>query len=84
MNELIREPLFWVAVWVVTAAVLSAFPSRRHHWPLAYVLIAAGAPILVWSFLEGPLTGLAALVAGVTTLRWPARHALRWLKGRLA
>ena len=84
MTDLIGEPLFWVAAWVVAAAVLSALPSRRHHWPLAYALIALGLPLLVWSFLDGPLAGLAALVAGVTTLRWPLRHALRWLKARLA
>ena len=83
MSELVRQPLFWVAAWVVVAALLSALPSRRHHWPLAYVLIALGLPLLVWSFLDNLWMGLAALVAGLTTLKWPVRYALRWVRARL-
>ena len=28
--------------WIVIACVAAMFPSKRHHWPLAYVLIAVG------------------------------------------
>ena len=75
------EPLAWIAAWVVLAGVLSSFPSKRKHWPLAYVLIALGVPILVWAFAVEPLAGLVGLLAGCLILRWPLIFALRRLTG---
>ena len=75
------EPLAWIALWVVVAGVLSSFPSRRKHWPLAYVLIALGLPILIWAFAVDPVAGALGLVAGALTLRWPLRYAMRRLFG---
>ena len=82
VSRLAAEPLVFVAVWVVVAGILSSFPSRRHHWPLAYALMAAGAPILVWCWSEGPARGLAATLAAMLVLRWPLRYAIARLTGR--
>ena len=78
------EPLVWIAAWVVVAGVLSSFPSKRKHWPLAYVLIALGLPILVWAFADSLWTGMAGLAVGCLILRWPLRYALRRLLGARA
>ena len=75
------EPLVWIAAWVVLAGLLSSFPSRRKHWPLAYALIALGLPILVWAFADSVWTGLVGLAAGCLILRWPLVFALRRLTG---
>lgn len=69
-----------VCVWVVAAAVLSMLPSQRHHWPLAYVLIAVGLPLLAYVFYEnGPVYGFGALLVGCLVLRWPVIYLGRWI-----
>ena len=78
------EPIIWTAIWVIVAGTLSALPSKRKHWPLAYALMALGAPILFWAWIESPLQGLAATAAGVLTLRWPIRYGIAKLTGRPA
>ena len=82
MGRLAADPLVWTALWIVIAGALSALPSRRHHWPLAYVLMALGAPVLVWSWLPDPVRGLAATAAAALVLRWPLRYAIARLTGR--
>ena len=77
------DPLVWVAAWVLAAAALSALPSRRRYRPLAFTLIAAGLPILWSAFDAGWARGLVALIVGLLVLRWPARAALRRLRGGL-
>ena len=77
--HLAGDPVVWIFGWIVLAGVLSAFPSRSKHWPLAYVLIALGLPILIWAFAADPRAGAIALVAGALVLRWPLRYALRRL-----
>ena len=73
--------------WGVIANLLGMFPSRHKHWPSAYVLIAAGIPLLVFVVHEnGLLVGVVVLAAGMSVLRWPVRFLLRWLRsaaGRL-
>ena len=67
-------------LWVVAACVIAMFPSRRHHWPAAYFLIAVGIPILIYVFVDsGFWAGMLALVAGVSVLRWPVRYLFRWV-----
>lgn len=67
--------------WALTACVIAMFPSRRHHWPAAYVLIAVGLPILVWVTLQnGPVVGAVVLLAGASILRWPVRYLWRWVR----
>lgn len=82
LTRLAGEPIVWTALWVIVAGLLSSLPTKRAHWPLAYVLMAAGAPILVWAWIESPVQGLAATAAGALTLRWPIRYGIARLTGR--
>lgn len=67
--------------WVVVACVIAMFPSRRSHWPAAYVLIAVGIPILGFvTYQNGPWVGLFVMLAGASILRWPVRYLLRWVR----
>ncbi|KAJ55750.1 hypothetical protein ACMU_13770 [Actibacterium mucosum KCTC 23349] len=76
--------LILLCVWVVVAGVLSMFPSRRHHWPLAYALMAAGAPLLVFIWVEnGTGWALITLVVAGLILRWPVIYLARWLRRTL-
>ncbi len=71
-------------LWIVVACVIAMFPSKHHHWPAAYVLIAIGLPLLAFVFYENGLwAGLLVLVAGLSILRWPVRYLWRWIKARL-
>ena len=71
-------------LWIVVACIAAMFPSKRHHWPLAYVLIAVGVPLLIFLTTQnGPWVGLAGLLAGLSILRWPVRHLWRWLRARM-
>lgn len=64
--------LICALLWLVAGNVAGMFPSKKSHWPTAYVLIATGLPLIVWVFLEnGLLIGLVVLVAGGSVLRWP-------------
>ncbi|MGR3758708.1 DUF2484 family protein [Roseobacteraceae bacterium NS-SX3] len=71
------------AVWAVLANLLAMLPSRDNHWTRAYVLIALGIPLLGYvTYENGPWWGLALLAAGMSVLRWPVIHLMRWLRGR--
>jgi hypothetical protein len=71
-------------LWVIVACVGAMFPSKRHHWPLAYVLMAVGAPLLVYvAYENGPWVAIAVFLAGVSILRWPVRYLWRWAKRHL-
>jgi hypothetical protein len=73
--------LILACVWTVAATAVAMLPSRDHHWRAAYVLIAAGIPILGWVTLEnGPVWGLATLAAGASILRWPLIHLWRRMR----
>jgi hypothetical protein len=70
-------------VWIVVANVLGMMPSKRNHWPQAYVLIAVGIPLLGYiTYENGPWWGLAALFAGASILRWPLRFLARWVRAK--
>lgn len=74
-------PLILACLWLVVANVAALFPSRDHHWRLAYGLIALGVPLIGWITLtHGPLVGLAVLAAGASVLRWPVIYLGRWLR----
>lgn len=68
-------------IWIVLAAIVSALPSRRNHWPAAYTLIALGLPILIWLWASNPWP-LAALttLAMASVLRWPLIYLGRSVK----
>lgn len=70
-------------LWILAAAIISAFPSQKGHWPAAYGLIALGVPILVWLWLTNPLwLALVLTLAMASVLRWPLIYLWRWLKTR--
>ncbi len=64
----------------VLAAVLAMLPSRRSHWPAAWLLIALGLPLLAYVVWEnGALAGALVFAAGASVLRWPLFHLWRWV-----
>lgn len=70
-------------LWIVTACIGALIPSRRHHWPFAYALIAVGVPLLGFvTYQNGPWVGLFAMFAGASILRWPVRYLWRWMQAR--
>lgn len=72
--------LVLACIWAIIANVLAMVPSRDNHWWRAYMLIAAGVPILGFvTYQNGPWWGLAVLIAGMSILRWPVIYLGRWL-----
>ncbi|MFZ5710645.1 MAG: DUF2484 family protein [Pseudomonadota bacterium] len=70
-----------IGLWAVIATVIAMLPSKDNRWTAAYVLIAAGIPILGWVTYEtGPFWGLLSLAAGASILRWPLICTWRWLR----
>ena len=68
--------------WALVANLIAMFPSRRQHWPAAWVLIAIGIPIVGWvTWQMGPLIGLVVLAARMSVLRWPVIYLMRWFRG---
>lgn len=66
------DPFLAIGLWVVLAFVMAAIPSNDNHWRRAYVLIAIGAPLLIWIvWHHGILIGLFGLIVGGLVLRWP-------------
>ena len=75
--------LIAAALWVVAGALAAALPSRRNHWPAAWVLIATGLPILGWVWATQPWPiGLAVTAATASVLRWPLRRLAARIKPR--
>ncbi|MDJ1015093.1 MAG: DUF2484 family protein [Paracoccaceae bacterium] len=74
-------PLVLALLWLVSANVIGMFPSKHHHWPAAYGLIAVGLPILGWVYAaEGIWIALIVLAMAASILRWPVRFLLRWMR----
>ena len=72
-------------LWAIVATLTAMLPSRDHHWRAAYILIAAGIPILGWvTYENGPWIGLIVLAAGASILRWPLIYLWRWLRRKAA
>ena len=42
--------LILACLWAVAANLIALVPSKRAHWPQAYVLIAIGIGYVVWRF----------------------------------
>ena len=69
-------------LWFVVANVVAMLPSRDHHWTAAYLLFAAGVPLLGWlTVAHGPVAGMVALAMGASVLRWPLIFLMRRLRG---
>lgn len=68
-------------LWALAANLIAMIPSKRHHWPQAYVLITVGIPIVGYvTYQHGPWVGLIVMAAGVSILRWPAWYFALWVK----
>ncbi|WP_366934947.1 DUF2484 family protein [Marivita sp.] len=66
--------------WIILAAILGALPSNDNHWRRAYLLMALGAPILIWVYMsDGMYWGLAFTVAVMSVFRWPLRYFIAWV-----
>ena len=66
-------------VWLLCANVAAMFPSKRSHWPTAYVLIAVGVPLLIWVYAQNNIwITLILLGMGMSVLRWPVYYLWRW------
>ncbi|MDD9922227.1 MAG: DUF2484 family protein [Boseongicola sp.] len=75
------QSLVLALVWLAGANVIAMFPSKHHHWPAAYCLIAVGLPLLAWvAWQNGPVIGLVVLAAAASVLRWPVRYLFRWVR----
>jgi len=68
------------ALWAVIANLIALTPSKDQHWRSAYVLIAAGIPIVgLVTWQHGPWLGMLVLAGGASVLRWPVISFGRWL-----
>ncbi|WP_109466523.1 DUF2484 family protein [Albibacillus kandeliae] len=75
--------LILAAIWAVVANVIGMLPSRDYHWRAAYGLIGLGIPLLGYvTWQNGPWVGLAVMVMGMSVLRWPVIHLVRWARAR--
>jgi hypothetical protein len=83
--EVINDPFILIGLWVVLAFVMAAFPSTDNHWRRAYVLMAIGAPLLIWiTWQHGIWFGILGVIVGASVFRWPVYFLWRWIKQRLA
>lgn len=74
-------PIALGCLWMVVANVSAMFPSKRSHWPTAYVLITVGLPLLVWIGWEnGIWIALLFLIGAASVLRWPVWFLWKWVK----
>jgi len=74
--------LMLACLWCVLANVIGMLPSKKKHWPSAYVLMTFGVPLLGFVFWEnGIWIGLLVAMAAMSILRWPVVYLMRWLKG---
>ena len=66
--------LILACLWVVAATVIALIPSKRNHWPQAFMLIALGLPLLglqvetLQLFGSLRITSFCGPVAGCTTV----------------
>ncbi|MGI9390508.1 MAG: DUF2484 family protein [Boseongicola sp.] len=73
--------LFLACLWGVLANIIGMLPSKHHHWPSAYALIAIGIPLLAFVVLQnGVIIGIVVFAAAASILRWPVRYLLRWCR----
>ncbi len=76
-----NDPFILIGLWVVLAYVMAAFPSTDNHWRRAYVLMAIGAPLLVWIIWQhGAVMGVVGVIVGASVFRWPLLFLWRRIK----
>lgn len=70
-----------ICLWVVLAFVMAMFPSKDNHWRRAYILMAIGAPLLIWIIWSGGIWyGIVFAVVAASVFRWPLLFFYRWLR----
>ena len=80
-GERVTLSLAFACLWFLVANVIAILPSKRNHWPQAYVLMTIGFPLLAFVVYEnGIWIGLACLLAGGSVLRWPVIYLWRWIR----
>lgn len=73
--------LLSAALWGLAANVMAMLPSHDNHWRRAYFLMAWGAPLVVWLYLDHGWVPAALFVAAAASiLRWPVYFLARWIK----
>ncbi|NNE52691.1 MAG: DUF2484 family protein [Sulfitobacter sp.] len=73
--------LILACLWALVANVIAMMPSKDNHWRNAYVLTAAGIPIVGYVTVQhGPWVAIFVLAAGCSVLRWPLIYLGRWLR----
>ena len=76
--------LISACLWALLAC-LAAMGPRRIQWPVAWVLIATGIPLLGWvTYQAGPFWGLVVFAAGASILRWPLKRAGHYMRRAVA
>lgn len=76
----VSTSVFLALAWLLLANIVGFFPSKKKHWPAAYVLMVVGLPIAIFLFVEnGPWMGLLFLAGAASILRWPLIFLLRRL-----
>lgn len=75
--------LVLLLIWALTANIIAMFPSKHHHWPAAYVLVATGIPLIIFVFYNNnSIVNLLALAVWCSVLRWPLLYSYKWVRGK--
>lgn len=73
--------LILLLIWALTANVIAMFPSKHHHWPAAYVLVATGIPLIIFVFYQNnAIINILAFAAWCSVLRWPLLYGYKWVR----
>ena len=80
MDLAINISVLLALFWVILANLIAFFPSKKKHWPAAYLLICIGFPLAIYVFYEsGFWMGALFLIAAASILRWPLIFLFRRL-----
>ncbi len=80
---MLTPSLSLACAWFILANLAAMLPSRDNHWQRAVALIVVGVPLLGWvTYQNGPWIGMLVLAGGMSVLRWPLVHMVRWLRNR--
>lgn len=74
-----------LCIWALVANILALIPSKRHHWPQAYALLAVGLPLLAYVLYDNEWTlKVVSLAIWLSVMRWPILYGYRWVRRKLA
>ncbi len=70
-----------ICLWLLLAFVMAAIPSNDNHWRRAYILMAIGAPLLIWVIWSGHIwVAVLFVMVACLVFRWPLRFLWRWMR----